>query len=90
MAYQFLQQQASGSCLRHNPDAPLRWSNKRDHATGDAQIRADYFGPNPVYFPMHLSRRYVSKLHKIDAITMSQQIMNHFMLVGFVCVIMSL
>jgi hypothetical protein len=39
--------------------------NKRDHLTGDGQIRADYFGPNPVYSPMHFRRRYVLKLHNI-------------------------
>jgi hypothetical protein len=48
MAYQFLQQQASGSHPRHNPDAPPWWPNKRDHVVGDAQICVDYFGPNPV------------------------------------------
>jgi energy-coupling factor transporter transmembrane protein EcfT len=90
MANQFLQQQAFGPRRRHNPDAPPRWPNKRDHAAGDAQIRADYFGPNPVYSPMHFRRRNVSKLHKIDGIAMSQQIMSHFMLAGFVCVLMSL
>jgi hypothetical protein len=35
-------------------------------------------------------RRYVLKLHKIDDIAMSQQIMSHFVFVGFVCVLMSL
>jgi hypothetical protein len=51
---QYLQdQEASGSHRRCNPDAPPRWPNKRDHAAGDAQIRADYFVANPVYSPMH-------------------------------------
>jgi hypothetical protein len=83
MANQFLQQQASGSHWRHNTDAPPRWLNKKDHATGDAHIRAYYFGPNHVYSPMHFHMRYVSKLHKIDDIAMSQQILSHFVLVGF-------
>jgi energy-coupling factor transporter transmembrane protein EcfT len=90
MTNQFLQQQASGSHWRHNPDAPPRWPDKRDHAAGDAHICAEYFGPNPVYSPMHFRRRYVLKLHKIDDIAMSQQIMSHFVLAGFVCVLMSL
>jgi hypothetical protein len=67
LSYEYLQQQASGSWRRwsRNLDAPPRWPNKRDHLAGDAQICVDYFGPNPVYSPMHFRRRYVLKLHSI-------------------------
>jgi hypothetical protein len=53
---------ASESNRRRDPDAPPRWPNKRDHLTGDAQIRADYFVANPMYSPMAFRRRYVRKL----------------------------
>jgi hypothetical protein len=57
-----LQQEASGSHHSRRPDAPPKWPNKRDYGTGDAQIRADYFVPNPAYSPLHFRRRYVSLL----------------------------
>jgi hypothetical protein len=61
LSYECLQQQAFGSWRRRscNPDAPPRWQNKRDYPVGDAQICAYYFGPTPVYSPMHFCRRYV-------------------------------
>jgi hypothetical protein len=91
LSYEYLQQQASGSRRRRsrNPDAPPRWPNKRDHSAGDAQIRAGYFGPNPVYSPMHFRRRYVLKLHNIYDMAISQQRMTQFVVAGFVCVRMS-
>jgi hypothetical protein len=60
VAYYFLQQEASSSYRRRASDAPPKWSNKRDHAAGDAQIHVDYFVPDPVYSPMHFRRRYMS------------------------------
>jgi hypothetical protein len=91
LAYECLQQQAFGSWRRRsrNPDAPPRWPNKRDHSDDDAQIRADYFGPNSVYSPMHFRRRYVLKLHNIYGMAISQQRMTQFVVAGFVCVHMS-
>jgi hypothetical protein len=91
LPYEYLQQQAFGSWRRQscNPDAPPRWPNKRDHSTGDAQIRVDYFGPNPVYSPIHFRRRYVLKLHNIYDMAISQQRMTQFVVAGFVCVRMS-
>jgi hypothetical protein len=91
LSYEYLQQQASRSWWRRsrNPDAPPRWPNKRDHLAGDAQIRADYFGPNPVYSPMHFHRRYVLKVHNIYNMAILQQRMTQFVVAGFVCVRMS-
>jgi hypothetical protein len=91
LSYEYLQQQASGSWRRQsrNLDAPPRWLNKRDHPVSDAQIHADYFGPNPVYSPMHFRRRYVLKLHNIYDLAISQQRMTQFVVLGFVCVRMS-
>jgi hypothetical protein len=60
MGHYLLQQEASSSRRRRAPDAPPKWPNKRDHATGDAQICADYFVLDPVYSPMHFRRRYIS------------------------------
>jgi hypothetical protein len=91
LSYEYLQQQAFGSwrSRSRNLDAPPRWPNKRDHLAGDAQIRADYFGPNPVYSPMHFCRRYILKLHNIYDMAILQQRMTQFVIVGFVCVRMS-
>jgi hypothetical protein len=91
LSYEYMQQQVSGSWRRrsHNLDAPPRWPNKRDHPASDAQIRANYFGPNPVYSPMHFHRRYVLKLHNIYDMAISQQRMTQFVVAGFVCVHMS-
>jgi hypothetical protein len=60
VGHYLLQQEASSSRHRRDPDAPPKWPNKGDHAIGDAQIRADYFMPDPVYSLMHCCRRYIS------------------------------
>jgi hypothetical protein len=45
VAHYLLHEEASDSRRRCDPYAPLKWSNKRDHAADDAQIQADYFTP---------------------------------------------
>jgi hypothetical protein len=59
MGQYLVSQEASGSHRRYAHDALPRWPNKRDHAAGDAMIRADYFAADPVFSPMHFRRRYV-------------------------------
>jgi hypothetical protein len=51
--------QASSSRRRRAPDAPPRQETWRDHAYGDARIRADYFGDSPVYNDTQFRKRYV-------------------------------
>jgi hypothetical protein len=41
-------------------NGPPKQIRQRDHAAGDATIRADYFGPNPVYSALQFRRRCVS------------------------------
>ena len=43
-------------------DAPPKQIRQRDHGYGDARIRADYFGPNPVYSAFQFRRRCISRL----------------------------
>jgi hypothetical protein len=38
VTHYLLHEEASGSHWRREPNAPPKWPNKRDHATGDAQI----------------------------------------------------
>jgi hypothetical protein len=40
---------AGASYRIHHLDAPPKKIRKRDLASRDVRIRADYFGPNPVY-----------------------------------------
>jgi len=51
---------AGPSRRRRRSDGPPKQIRQRDHAVGDARIRADYFGPNPVYSAFQFRRRCVS------------------------------
>ena len=51
---------AESSSRMHHSDGPPKQIRQRDHAAGDARIRADYFGPNPVYLSLQFRRRCVS------------------------------
>jgi hypothetical protein len=44
---------------RHGGSIPGRVRIHRDHMSGDARIRADYFGPHPVYTDAQFRRRYL-------------------------------
>jgi len=60
-AVQLLELENAGSSRRiHRSDAPPKQIRQRDYAYGDARIRADYFGPNPVYSAFQFRRRCVS------------------------------
>jgi len=59
----YLFSEESSSRRRRAPDAPPRQVIHRDHAMGDARIRADYFGPNPVYTDYQFRRRYGQIFH---------------------------
>ena len=52
---------AGPSHHRRRSDGPPKQIRQRDHAVGDARIRADYFGPNPVYSAFQFRRRCVSQ-----------------------------
>jgi hypothetical protein len=80
--------EASGSHRKRAPDAPPRWSNKRDHVAGDAHICVDYFVANPVYSPMVFRRRYVRKL-VFSHLLVLWRILTLVVRAGFVCVLMS-
>jgi hypothetical protein len=43
---------------RHGGSIPGRVRIHRDHMSGDARIRADYFGAQPVYTNAQFRRRY--------------------------------
>ena len=48
---------------RHGGSIPGRVRIHRDHMSGDARIRADYFGANPVYTDAQFRRRYLQLTH---------------------------
>ena len=53
----------AGSSRRiRRSDAPPKQIRQRDHAYGDARIRADYFVPNPVYSAFQFRRRCVCRI----------------------------
>ena len=51
---------AESSRHMRRSDGPPKQIRQRDHAAGDARIRADYFGPNLVYSSLQFRRRCVS------------------------------
>ena len=62
-AVQLLELENAGSSRRiHRSDAPPKQIRQRDHAYGDARIRADYFGPNPIYSAFQFRRRCVCRI----------------------------
>jgi hypothetical protein len=48
---------------RHGGSIPGRVRIHRDHMSGDARIRADYFGAHPVYTDAQFRRRYLKCPH---------------------------
>jgi len=60
------EEEASSSRRRRDPNAPPKKIRQRDHAMGDARIRADYFGDNPVYSETSKSdKKYIKLQWKI-------------------------
>ena len=47
----------------HGGSIPDRVRIHRDHMSGDARIRADYFGAQPVYMDAQFHRRYFKCPH---------------------------
>ncbi|XP_008663118.1 uncharacterized protein [Zea mays] len=51
---------------RHGGSIPGRVRIHRDHMSGDARIRADYFGANPVYTDAQFRRRFRMRRHVFE------------------------
>ncbi|XP_008659657.1 uncharacterized protein [Zea mays] len=58
---------------RHGGSIPGRVRIHRDHMSGDARIRADYFGANPVYTDAQFRRRFRMRRHVFERLVHAVQ-----------------
>jgi hypothetical protein len=56
--YLHLRRRRARNERRHSSSIPGRVRIQREHMSGDARIRADYFGAQPVYTDAQFHRRY--------------------------------
>ncbi|XP_020406741.1 uncharacterized protein [Zea mays] len=76
--YLHLRRRCARNERRHGGSIPGCVRIHRDYMSGDARIRADYFGAEPMYTDAQFRRRFRMRRHVFERLDVVQQVHPYF------------